>query len=284
MRRWRTISFAAIAVASLPAQTRTLIRPGEPIAVIVAKHLRAYVPAAASGRLRAIVARADQLYGHMQQDAAFVPSEQLTLLVADWYDGHNGYSFVTPFPLLQVELAPANPASPGFAGGNEFERLVMHELAHLVANDRNSGVRGGLEWLFGRVVPNDIASLALWYLSTPANQTQPRFWQAGLGVWAEAVYADPNSAWRGRGRDPLTHMVWRLDAAAAELPPTDDWPEVWHQWPFADRALVYGVAYTRFLDARFGGRASMWAFVRDHAGKWPFTFDGGAEGITGTTH
>ena len=29
------------------------------------------------------------------------------------------------------------------------------------------------------------------------------------------LYADPESAWGGRGRDSLTHMAWRLDAAAA---------------------------------------------------------------------
>ncbi len=284
MRRWRTISFAAIAVASLPAQTRTLIRPGEPIAVIVAPHLRAYVPAAAAERLAPLVARADQIYGHMQRDAGFVPGAELNLLLADWYDVHNGFSFVVPLPVVQVELAPADPATRGFAGDDQIEHGLLRELATQIANDRNSGVRGLLEQVFGRLVPNDIASLFLWYLSTPAAQTQPRYWQVGVDAWAECTYGNPDSAWRGFGRDPLTQMVWRLDAAAELVPETEDWNANWHEWPFGERAAIYGAAYTRFLDGRFGKRASMWAFVRDHAERWAFTFDGGSEGITGTSH
>ena len=59
-------------------------------------------------------------------------------------DAHNGYSFVVPFPLVQVELAPAEPSSTSFAGGNDPERTFVHEFAHQISNDRNQGFRGVL--------------------------------------------------------------------------------------------------------------------------------------------
>ncbi|HEX6812124.1 MAG TPA: hypothetical protein VF384_10915 [Planctomycetota bacterium] len=269
---------------SLPLSAQTLIWPGEDIATIDASHLRAYVPAASAERLRAIVARADQIYAHMMADAGFVGSDKLRVLVSDWVDDHNGYSFVTPFPLVQVELAPALPGSTIFAGGLDLERTLVHEFAHQISNDRNSGVRGVLESIFGRLLPNDLVSFLLFYLSTPAHQTMPRFWQEGIGVWAETTYADPASAWAGRGRDPLTHMVWRLDAAGQGIPDESDWRITWHEWPYGARAYSYGTAYLRYLEASLGNRASVWRFVQEQARMWAFLFDRGPRRIAGVRH
>ena len=174
-----TVLFAAaIAPAQFP-----LIWPGESIATIDADHLRAYVPAEHAEDLRGLVARADWIYAQMCRDADFQPTRKLRLLISDWRDAHNGFSFVVPFPLVQVEFA------------------------HQISNDRNSGLRGAVEGVFGRILPNDLFSFMLWYVSTPAHQTMPRFWHEGLATWAETAYADPDSVWGGRGRDPLVHMV-----------------------------------------------------------------------------
>ena len=271
-----------MAAAALPAQT--LIWPGESIATIDAQHLRAFVPAAAADQFKDLVARADQIYAHMQQDAGFVASDKLRVLFFDWQDDHNGYSFVVPFPLVQVQLAPSLGPSTIFAGGGDVERTLIHEFAHQISNDRNHGLRGTLQSVFGRVLPNDLLSLLVWYASTPAHQTMPRFWLEGVAVWAETAYADAGSAWAGRGRDALTHMVWRLDAAANRVPEPADWRVTFHEWPFGNRAYVYGNAYTRWLAGRFGDRASMWRFVDNQARQWPFLFDRGARAAAGESH
>ncbi len=268
--------------AALPAQS--LIWPGEDVATLDAEHLRAYVPAASADRLKPLIARADQILAHMQADAGFVPDGKLRLLVADWLGDHNGFSFVTPFPLVQIELAPSLPESTIFAGGHDAERTLIHEFAHELSNDRNAGFRGALESVFGRVLPNDVLSLLLWYLSTPAHQTMPRFWQEGLGVWAETSYADPNSVWAGRGRDPLTHMVWRLDAAAGGIPDESEWRITQHEWPFGGAAYTYGTAYLRWLEGNVGERAAVWRLVQDQADMWPFLYDRGPRQALGRRH
>lgn len=268
----------------MAATAQTLIWPGEDIATIDAAHLRAYVPAASAEALRPLVARADQIYARMQQDAGFVPGDKLRLLIADWQDDHNGYSFVVPFPLVQVELAPALPESSIFAGGLDAERTLIHEFAHQLSNDRTHGFRADLERVFGRILPNDPLSLILWYVSTPAHQTMPRFWHEGLGIWAETAYADPTSAWAGRGRDPFVHMLWRLDAAANAIPDESEWRITQHEWPFGGSAYAYGAAYTRYLQGWFGSRASMWKFVEKQTTMWPFLFDRGPRSLTGQRH
>ena len=139
----------------------------------------------------------------MQADAGFLASSKLRVLFFDWQDDHNGYSFVVPFPLVQVQLAPSLGPSTIFAGGRDVERTLIHEFAHQISNDRSHGLRAQLESVFGRVLPSDPLSLLVWYASTPAHQTMPRFWQEGLAVWAETAYADAGSAWAGPTAPPL---------------------------------------------------------------------------------
>jgi hypothetical protein len=160
----------------------------------------------------------------------------------------------------------------------------VHEFAHSISNDVNHGFRRTLERIFGRILPGDLLSLMVWYLSTPAHQTMPRFWQEGLATWAETEYADPAGVWAGRGRDPLTHMIWRLDAAARRTPPVSDWRLTYDHWPYGREVYTYGVAYTRFLSAEFHERADVWDFVRAQGKSWPFVFDRGAQGVAGAGH
>jgi hypothetical protein len=79
-------------------------------------------------------------------------------------------------------------------------------------------------------------------------------------------------------------MVWRLDAAAGAIPTADAWRITYHEWPFGNRAYVYGAAYTRWLAGRFGDRSSLWDFVTAQAQQWPFRFDRGLRARTGQRH
>ncbi len=254
------------------------------MAKIEGKELRAFVPWRRREALRGIVAEADRIYGSMIADAGFRPRGKLSLLLGDWRDGHNGYSFVVPFSLVEVDLALPRPASTIFDGFRPLERTLIHEFAHQISNDRNYGFRDQLERIFGRVLPMDVLSGVVWYLSTPAHQTMPRFWLEGTAIWAETEYADPGSPWSGRGRDPLVHMVWRLDAAAGKVPEARDWRITWQLWPFGNRAYLYGAAYTRYLAALLGSRRKMWRLIDLQARRWAFVFDEAPEELLGTTH
>jgi hypothetical protein len=275
---------AVLALAAPLVASDALIKPGEGLAVIDTPHLHVLVPEKAAELLKPLIARAEVIYVAMAHDAGYTIERPLILLLTDDTDDHNGYSFVVPFPLVNIELAPAVATSSIFIGEGEFERTLVHELTHHLANDRNHGFRQVLERIFGRIVPNEYFGLVVFYLSTPAHMTMPIFWQEGLAQWAETAYAAPDTAWAGRGRDSLSHMVWRLDAEADAIPPAGEWRLSYQRWPFGQRAYLYGLAYLRYLDGAYGARASPWKLIETQARSWPFVFNRGSRGPLGKSH
>lgn len=276
-------SLAALALGSGAATAEDVVEPGRRMAVIETPHLRAYVPADQVRALTSEVERAERLYVAMAGQAGYRIRSRLHLLLADDIDSHNGFSTVVPFPLVGVDLAPAPPASGIFAGDGHLRRTLIHEFAHHLSNDRSHGFRRVLERIFGRVLPSDPLSLLTYYLSTPAHSTMPSFWHEGLAQWAETVYAEPGP-FAGRGRDPLSHMVWRLDAAGGRIPPVDDWRLSHVRWPFGNMAYLYGLAYTRYLDAAYGDRANIWALIDAQARQKAFAFTDGPLPLLGKDH
>lgn len=270
-------------LAVLPALSAAVVEPGVPMAVIEAPHVTAYAPQDQVDTLRPLIAWSDGVLAAMAKDAGLPLGQRLHLVFIDERDIHNGFSTQLPLPVVQIELAPSPPDSPIHAGEGHLQQTIIHEFAHHLSNNRNPvRFRQVLESIFGRVLPFDVLSTTLWYLSTPAHQTMPTFWHEGLAQWAETTYADPAGAWAGRGRDSLTRMVWRLDAAAGPIPPVDDWRSSHHRWPYGNRPYLYGLAYLRAL-TQAHPELSPWDLVKD-TGHWPFQFDGGARAQLGVGH
>ncbi|MBA3937346.1 MAG: PD40 domain-containing protein, partial [Planctomycetes bacterium] len=279
-------SLAASGWAAEPVLLQdTLLRPGNRMAVIDTAHLHVVMPAAQAELLRPQIARAEVIFTAMAAEADYHPDGRLTVVLDDDSDDHNGFSTVVPRPLVNVQLASAQPQATIFAGAGVFERTFIHELTHHFSNDRQTnGFRRLLERIFGRILPNDPLSLVVAYLSIPAHATMPAFWQEGCAQWAETVYAPAGSAWGGRGRDSLTHMIWRLDVAAGAMPSPGNWRLTWQEWPYGTRVYSYGIAYLRWLDATYGQRLSVWQMIEAEEKRWPFAFNGGLEQPTGSEH
>ena len=270
--------------AAVAEDLSPLIRPNRHMAVIDTPHLHALVPADQVDLLRAKIQRADALYAHLAADAGYVITKPLTLWVSDDAESHNGFSTTVPVPLVQIELAPSLPRSGIFTGTDEFERTIAHELTHHISNDRVYGLQRVTSSIFGRVFPVDYLSLITAYFTVPPHVTMPLFWHEGLAQWAETTYADPTSPWAGRGRDSLTHLVWRLDADADAIPEPKDWRASYSRWPYGNRVYLYGLAYTRWLDGAFSDRASLWRISDVQAHTWPFIFDRGSEPLLQRNH
>ena len=279
-----TVLTAAMLAAPLAAEDSTLIKPNRRMAVIDTPRIHALVPADAAETLRPKVLQADAIYAHLAADAGYTISTPLTLWISDDADDHNGFSGVIPRPLVQIELAPSRPSSGIFVGDDEFVRTITHELTHHINNDQVFGWRRITSSIFGRVSPSDNLSLLAFLFTVPPHATMPRFWIEGVAQWAETTYADANSPWGGRGRDSLTHLVWRLDAEANAIPPVSDWRDSYTRWPFGNRSYLYGLAYTRWLDGTFRDRASLWRISAFQADTIPFMFAGVPKSLLGKSH
>ncbi len=257
-------------------RTRTL-------SVLSGKYVQAIVPREQAEKLRPIVHFAENTLAQMYADAGTINQEPLWLLLSDSRDSHNGFSTTVPHPLVQMDLAPALPHHSIFSGHEGWKRTLIHECAHHISNNTSYGARSVLGRIFGRVLPFDLASLGLFYLTTPSHVTMPRFWHEGIGQWAETIYSPEDSLWNGRGRDSLTHMIWRLDAAAGTIPPTNEWSITFHEWPYGSSAYYYGAAYLRFLSQRFPEQ-SLWKTIDDQAHQWAFKFSHGSRHSLGASH
>ncbi len=284
-RRPLPLATSLLALAGyLGAAEGTLTHPGNDLAVITTAHLRLIVPASQAEALRPLAQRSEVLYTHLAKEAGYTIRRPLTIIVSDDAEDHNGFSTVVPEPVVQVELASALPRSGIFTGEGETERTLIHELTHHISNDRNYGFRGELESIFGRIMPTELLGLTVAYFSVPAHVTMPSFWHEGIAQWAETTYADPASPWAGRGRDSLSHMVWRLDAAENAIPTVDAWRSTFPQWPYGNRVYLYGLAYTRYLQAVYGNRPGLWRLIEQQGRAWAFEFDDAPRGQTGHSH
>lgn len=275
----------ALGVGLAAEEGQALFKPNVGYSTISGPGIEIHVQTGQEATLRPFAERAVALYARMAGDAGWTPTRTLHLVMTDDEDAHNGFSTVVPFPLINVQLGPTRPESGLFAGDDETMRTLVHELGHHLANDRNHGWRGALESVFGRVMPSDPLSLGVFLLSTPNHVLSPGFWHEGVAQWAETAYADPASAWGGRGRDSLSHMAWRLDAAHGGIPPANQWRLDYERWPFGNRAYLYGLAYTRWLSGAFGDRRGLWRVV-EAQGRLvtPFAFVGGSEAALGWRH
>jgi len=281
----RSCLLAALGLTLAAEEGLGTFKPNVRYSTFDAPGVRIHVPADRAAALRPLVERAVAVYARMQADAGWTPERTLHLVLTDDEDAHNGFSTVVPLPLVNVQLGPARPESGLFTGEDEPIRTFVHELGHHLSNDRNHGWRGRLESVFGRVLPNEPLSLLVFLLSTPNHVLSPGFWHEGVAQWAETAYADPASAWGGRGRDSLTHMAWRLDAAAGAVAPADEWRLAYERWPYGNRAYLYGLAYTRWLSGAFGDRRGLWRVVEDQGRlATPFAFEAGSLASLGYAH
>jgi hypothetical protein len=258
------------------------------LAVIETEHVTVYVPAETAETLKPRVERLEVLWKFLCKEAGYTPRRRLVLWVSDDVDYLNGYAMSTPRPLVSLLLAggSAGPMSGLFIGDNKqrLELVAIHEFTHILNTELNYGIRGIMEQIFGRVTPSEVLSIAMAYMTIPAQNFEPTFWLEGMAQWAETTYSQPDSPWGGRGKDPLIHMVWRLDAAAGRIPDVGDWRLSYPHFPYLSRPYDYGLAYTRYLDGAYRNKATIWQLAMEQAKGWPFCFAEWPLNILGKSH
>jgi hypothetical protein len=262
-----------------PIMAMEFVPQGQAQEVIRTPHLRVIVPKGSSEQLKTLAQKADLIFARMAEDAAYEIKAPLWVLMSDVADRHNGFSMVIPNALVQVELRSASPET----SINEYHQALstlIHEFAHHITNDRDHGFRKVLRQIFGRVMPEDLLSIMLFYLSTPSHQTMPDFWDEGLAMWAESTYLLDDGI-QGRAFDPITWARWRIAVANDRIPEIGEWRYITHRYPYGRNAYDWGLMYVRYLVSQ---GYNPWTMAQEQSKRWAFSFNKGIRKHTGKTH
>jgi hypothetical protein len=135
------------------------------------------------------------------------PTDQLTLLLADFSDAGNAAAGTVPRNLMSIQIAPLNFAFETIAANERMTTLMDHELVHVVTMDQAVGRDRMFRRLFGGKVTPIAAhpeSLLYWYLTAPRTAA-PRWYHEGIAVFVDTWMAGG----LGRAQGGYDEMVFR---------------------------------------------------------------------------
>jgi hypothetical protein len=192
---------------------------------------------------------------------------RVTVVLADVDDDPNGFATPLPYPMVHVRAAGPD-GSDEFGNHDGWLRLVLaHELAHVVHLEVGRGLIRLGRRVFGRAP----------FLFP--NAASPTWMVEGL-----ATYEETELTAFGRGRNPDTRMVLRMDALAG-WPTGDDEAASrgLDRWPSGAAPYLFGEAFLRDVSTHNGADALPRA-VHAHAGRvFPYLDERTGVKVTGTS-
>lgn len=178
---------------------------------------------------------------------------RIQIVLADQSDDANGLTMVFPYPLVRLTIA-ASDGTDELGNYESWLRLLLtHELAHVVHIDMARGLARVGRHVFGRapfLFPNGAA--ASWMVEGLATREETR----GTAF--------------GRGRDSGARMLIRMAALEDGFPREDQATAGRDRWPGGHAPYLFGEAFLRDLEGRFGTR-TVPDLARAHAA-WPLPY------------
>ena len=137
----------------------------------------------------------------------FTPSEDITVLLADFEDAGNAATTAVPRNAVTIQIAPLNSAFETIAGNDRMNIIMNHELVHVAEMDQAAPSDRVFRRLFGgKVAPiaEQPESVAYFFLTTP-RVAAPRWYHEGLAVFLDTWMAGG----LGRAQGGYDEMVFR---------------------------------------------------------------------------
>jgi hypothetical protein len=137
----------------------------------------------------------------------YVPDGRINVLLRDVGDKGNASTGVAPRNQIYFDIAATNDPYETINSGDRFAAIAVHELTHVVVNDRASPADAWYRRLLHGKVAVSAAhpeTLLYNYLTVP-RLNSPRWYQEGAGVFMETWL----SGGRGRAQGGYDEMVFR---------------------------------------------------------------------------
>ncbi|MEO0079609.1 MAG: hypothetical protein ABIK44_02915 [candidate division WOR-3 bacterium] len=114
----------------------------------------------------------EEVHATLTPVVGWVPDGRTQVVIADFYDFHNGWA--APLPDNTITIIPTPPAGSRVNDDNWLRTLIIHEYSHILQFDMAKGTSALLRKLFGRlVIPNAI--LPVWLTEGYAVYNETRF-------------------------------------------------------------------------------------------------------------
>jgi Tol biopolymer transport system component len=234
------LSASVITAASFPTELRFRTLKGHRLSVHYPRGLEE--PAR-----RALVLGEEILARHQARYVTRI--RRVHVVLADVEDDPNGFASPLPYPLVHLRLV-AGSGADDLGNYEEWLRMLLtHELAHVVHLEEARGW-----WGVGRVLLGRAPFLF-------PNALSPMWTIEGL-----ATYEETEDTAFGRGRDPDSRMVIRMEAVERGLPREDEPVLGLDRWPGGNAGYLFGQSFLRYTEERFGP-GTLPRLARSHAGE-----------------
>ncbi|MHB1686707.1 MAG: TolB family protein [Ignavibacteriaceae bacterium] len=119
----------------------------------------------------------------------YKPSEKIVIIAYDFTDYGFGAATTVPQNVIQLEIEPFEPGYENVLYTERIQWTLSHELVHIVVNDKTSNAEDFLRSIFGKVAPEQIEPLTIFYsLLTNYNRYTPRWHQESIAVFFETWF------------------------------------------------------------------------------------------------
>ncbi|MBU0755249.1 MAG: hypothetical protein KJ645_08925 [Planctomycetes bacterium] len=230
--------------ASSLAQMRTVPAAGE-LETFETPHFRFIHQKSLEEAAPVVAGYCEEAFDVLEQIFHWTPAGKIDVLFLDALDTHNGWATVIPHKMLALFAAGTDPGSGIDLPGNLLRRTVFHEMTHIFTMDTAYGYAPFFAGIFGRVLPFDLLSGVIFFLTTPPGALVPRWVQEGISIWIETRFAPP-----GRGRSSYADMIFRCAAEAGDLLPMEKWYIELPHWPYGQAPYLYGMKFFQHLQEK----------------------------------
>lgn len=200
----------------------------------------------------------------LEKEFSYTPSEKTNIVIMDNNDLVNGFSIVFPYNTIFLNVGFPDLDTTIGEYDNFLYNLFIHEYAHILSMDINSGYSSKIRKIFGKPIPSENPSSGLFFLLlSPPNIFLPRWWHEGVATQIEKDYG-----YGGRGNKTFYDMVFRMAVYEKNIPSIDRINGDVPYWPKGHTPYIFG--YNLFDYLKSERSLSYSKLAQKHSERFPY--------------
>lgn len=190
---------------------------------------------------------AEEVHKRLTIEFAYQPEEKTQIVIMDNNDLVNGYALVFPYNTIFLNVGFPDLETTIGEYDDFIFNLVLHEYAHILSMDVSSGYSKALRKIFGKPIPAETPTSALFFLIlSPPNIFMPRWWHEGIATELESRHG-----YGGRGNRSFYQMVFRMASLEGVFPTIDEINGDIPFFPSGNTPYLYGYNLFAYLKEKY---------------------------------